>query len=123
MVESVKDLQADYEEGERLAIFFGVLTTFNRGDIIKVELKREIEKFFDYKWIKEKNHALQHDDYENIVMQLPEDILDNIYTIFLYAPFVKVYSVIFEYEKDPKFKHSRYVWSDLEYRSFMFSIL
>ena len=58
MLESVKDLQAEYEEGERLAIFFGVQTTFNRGDIIKVELKKEIEKFFDYKWIKEKNHAL-----------------------------------------------------------------
>ena len=97
MVESVKDLQAEYEDGERLAIFFGVLTTFNRGEIIKVELKREIEKFFDYKWIKEKNHALQHDDYQNIVMQLPEEIVDEIYTIFLYAPFVKVYSVIFEY--------------------------
>lgn len=32
-------------------------------------------------------------------MQLPENILDNIYTSFLYGPFVKVYSVIFEYQK------------------------
>lgn len=61
MLEQVKDLQAEYEEGEALARFFGVLTTFNRGDLIKIELKREIEKFFDYKWIKEKNHALQDD--------------------------------------------------------------
>jgi len=51
MVNSVKDLQAEYEDGEALAKFFGVLTTFNRGELIKVELKREIEKFFDYKWI------------------------------------------------------------------------
>lgn len=58
MVNSVKDLQAEYEDGEQLAKFFGVLTTFNRGEIIKVELKREIEKFFDYKWEKEMNYAL-----------------------------------------------------------------
>ena len=31
MLESVKELQADHEDGEALAKFFGVLITFNRG--------------------------------------------------------------------------------------------
>lgn len=63
-----------------MAKFFGILKTFNRGDLIKIELKKEIEDFFDYKWIKEKNHALQDPEYDNLVMQLPDEIKDEIYT-------------------------------------------
>ena len=56
-------------------------------------------------------------------MQLPDKIIDEIYTQFLYKRFVKVYSVILNFAKFPENKHSRYLWSDPQYRSFLLSIL
>jgi len=36
--------------------------------------------------------------------------------------FIKTYTPIFEYQKNSN-EHSRYVWADEEYRTFMFAIL
>lgn len=43
MLDEIKDVQSDFEEGDQLARFFGVLTTFNRGNQINIKLKRRVE--------------------------------------------------------------------------------
>ena len=58
MLSTMKDFYKDFEEGEKLAKFFGILKTFNRGDQIDIKIKRKIEHFFDYKWVYEKNNNL-----------------------------------------------------------------
>jgi hypothetical protein len=50
------------------------------------------------------------------------ELSDKLLTRFMYLEFMKKYSPIFEYQKNAN-PHSRYVWSDDEYRNFMLSIL
>jgi hypothetical protein len=38
-----------------LAKFFGLLKGFNRKDDIKKELKEEIEDYFEYRWMNDRN--------------------------------------------------------------------
>ena len=87
-----------------------------------MEMKRNIEKFFDHKWVYEKNNNLLNEEYQNIVEQLPDEVINYIYCRFLYMPFMKHYSGIFEYQKN-KNRGSRYVWDDKPYRSFMLAII
>lgn len=55
ILDSFKLLHAEIDEGEELTKFFGVLEKFNRNKVINLELKREIEKFFEFKWEHDKN--------------------------------------------------------------------
>lgn len=64
MIGVIQDFNEDYNEGEKLARFFGVLKAFNRGQMIKQDLKEKIEKYFDHRWINNKNYFLSSDDYE-----------------------------------------------------------
>ena len=45
------------EEEDVLARFFGVMKNFNNGQDIKIELKREIEKYFEHRWEFYKNQV------------------------------------------------------------------
>ena len=42
-------------EGDTLARFFGVMKNFNYNIDIKIELKREIESYFEHRWICNRN--------------------------------------------------------------------
>jgi len=53
-----KDLNADLDDGDNLSKFFGLLRRFNDNVPIKVQLKDEIEKHFDYKWKRDKNQSV-----------------------------------------------------------------
>ena len=122
MLNTITEFNEEFEEGDALARFFGVLKAFNRGEFIKTELKEQIEQYFDYRWINNKNYYLTNDDFETFYGQLPDDVLDAIYLRFLFGKFMKVYTPIFEFKKNNN-KHSRYVWEDPPYRSFMMAIL
>jgi hypothetical protein len=122
MLNEMKDFTHDFEEGESLAKFFGILKAFNRGEFINVELKDKIEKYFDYRWVNHMNYFLTNDEFETFFGQLPDEVIDAIYLRFLFGPFMKVYTPIFEFKKNSNL-HSRYVWDDPPYRSFMLAIL
>ena len=53
ILDSFKALTAEIDEGEELAKFFGILKKFNRNKNVKLDLKREIENFLEYKWDKD----------------------------------------------------------------------
>ena len=55
ILDSFKLLHAEIDEGEELTKFFGILEKFNRNKTVKLDLKRKIEKFFEYKWETDKN--------------------------------------------------------------------
>ena len=46
------------DEGEELTKFFGVLESFNYQMSININIKRNIEQYFDYRWMKDKNAAI-----------------------------------------------------------------
>ena len=50
--------QQDLDDGENLSKFFGLLYKFNNNKRIDIKLKQDIERFFDYKWKSDKNHAI-----------------------------------------------------------------
>ena len=43
MLNTITEFNEEFEEGDALARFFGVLKAFNRGEFIKTELKEQIE--------------------------------------------------------------------------------
>ena len=55
MIEKYKEVERDLEDGDGLAKFFGVFKSFNGNVDIKLELKRQIEEYFDYRWSMDKD--------------------------------------------------------------------
>ena len=55
ILENIKKTEADLDEGDKLSKFFGLLTKFNAGKPINIELSSRIEQYFEYKWTKDKN--------------------------------------------------------------------
>ena len=49
------NLNAEWNDGDNLSKFFGLIKQFNKGQDIKFDLKVQIENFFDYRWSNDKN--------------------------------------------------------------------
>ena len=52
---SIQDLNADFDDGENLSKWFGLIKRFNSSRSISLDLKQKIEEYFDYRWINDKN--------------------------------------------------------------------
>lgn len=71
IVTSHDELMAEIDEGDKLILFFDVLKHFN-GDVdIGTEKRREYEEYFDFKWKNDRNSALNDDDEQALLDQLP----------------------------------------------------
>lgn len=55
ILDQYRHLNADLDEGDELARFFGLIRRFNDNVPLKISLKEQIEKHFDYKWVNDKN--------------------------------------------------------------------
>lgn len=58
ILESYRNLEADLDDGEQLQKFFGLLKWLNHDEPINYELKTKIEAHFNYKWVNDKNQAI-----------------------------------------------------------------
>ena len=100
-----------------------MLKKFNNGPIDE-KMKIEMEKHFDYKWEHDKNFALVDEQFQNIVIQIPEELITQIYKKFLFGRFLHIFERgIFMIPKDTGHQHARYVWGDNEFSAFMQLIL
>ena len=79
VLQEFQEFNKELDQGDQLSRFFGVLEKFNNNEPIKLELKKQIESFFDYKWSCDKNYAFDDERFNNIVIQVPEDLIDDIY--------------------------------------------
>ena len=68
------DLNSTFDDGDNLAKFFGLLVRFNRGKMINHDLKLKIETFFDYSWNNGRNFAIDSEDDQHILSQMPKEI-------------------------------------------------
>jgi hypothetical protein len=124
-----QDLNSDLDEGDELARFFGLIRRFNDNVPLKISLKEQIEKHFDYKWINDKNQAIDDDHEKDMLDQLPEEVINKIYGDFLFTDFCQSFQRFFRIPKnyDLAFKnpgyHDFYDWDDQEYRLFMLELL
>ena len=80
-------MNADLDEGDELARFFGLIRRFNDNVPLKISLKEQIERHFDYKWINDKNQAIDDDAEKDMLDQLPEEVINKIYGEFLFTDF------------------------------------
>lgn len=55
----IKDINADLEDGDKLAGFIGLLKNFNKDEDISQSLKDDIEDYFEYRWMKNKNWSVE----------------------------------------------------------------
>ena len=98
ILDSFKLLTAEIGEGEKLAQFFGILRKFNRNKEVDLQLRREIEKFLQYKWDTDSNYTF--DSNADIVSQIPIELIDAIYSEYFFSKFMEKYAPLFEVPKN-----------------------
>ena len=72
MINVFKDFEQGFDDGDNLSKFFGVLEKFNNNKPFDIDLRRRIEKHFNYKWNNDKCMAIKESLDRAIFKQLPE---------------------------------------------------
>lgn len=55
-------MNRDFDEGESLSKWFGLIKRFNSSRSIPLDLKLKIEEYFDYRWTNDKNQAVSTEE-------------------------------------------------------------
>lgn len=53
-------------------MFFGLMKHFNGGVDLEIEKKRQLEDYFEYRWMTSKNSAIDDQEEMDKLEQLPE---------------------------------------------------
>ena len=88
ILNSFKTINDDFDEGDNLSRFFGLIKQFNKGQDLDIKMKERIESFFDYRWNNNPNSAIHDQTDKDLLDQLPNDIQRKIYTDFLFMGFL-----------------------------------
>jgi len=48
--------------------WFGLIKRFNNGRPVSIEMKERIEKYFDYRWLNDKNVSMRSKEDENLII-------------------------------------------------------
>lgn len=100
ILDQYQNLNSDLDEGDELARFFGLIRRFNDNVPLKLSLKEQIEKHFDYKWINDKNQAIDDQAEKDMLDQLPVEVINKIYGNFLFTDFVQSFQRFFRIPTD-----------------------
>ena len=96
ILDKMKSMDNDHEEGNELLKFFDVIKHFNNNEGLKKELKDEIEDYFIYRWTNHRTLPLESDLGQNIMgTKLTNDIILKFYLGFVFEPFMKVFGRTF----------------------------
>ena len=57
LLDSYKEMNKDFDDGDKLRLFFGTLRHFNNNEELSMEFKQGLENYFFYRWINYKNRA------------------------------------------------------------------
>ena len=71
ILNEVKELENDLDEGDQLSKFFGLIQRFNKGKLIPIQLQQEIQEYFEYRWANDKNAAINDEVEVALLTQLP----------------------------------------------------
>ena len=91
ILDQYQNLNSDLDEGDELARFFGLIRRFNDNVPLKISLKEQIERHFDYKWFNDKNQAIDDQHEKDMLDQLPVEVINKIYGEFLFMDFCKTF--------------------------------
>ena len=114
MINDIKSFDIDMDDSDNLTNFFSLMVKFNRGHEINQQLKGEIEQFFKYKWIHDKTCALIDENDIKLIDQIPDEVVQMIYTNFLFSQFLEHFRYFFTFFKSQhKFKDMKMFRTDL----------
>ena len=91
LLDEYKTSNEEYEEGDKLKLFFGVMRNFNDNEEIKLTMQQDIEKYFTHRWEHYKNLAFQADDEVALLNELPDGVKNDLFSTFLFESFIKVF--------------------------------
>lgn len=57
LLEQYKDSQLEYDEGDHLKLFFGVLAHFNNNVVIEYDFQKAMEDYFSHRWVSSRTLA------------------------------------------------------------------
>lgn len=103
ILNEVKELENDLDEGDQLSKFFGLIQRFNKGKLIPITLQTEIQEYFDYRWENDKNAAINDEVEVALLTQLPQDTQDRLLNGFLFKDFIRIFRLFFRIIKDSQF--------------------
>jgi hypothetical protein len=92
-------LNDSFDEGDSLSQWLGLLKRFNSGRPLSLTMKDKIEKYFDYRWMNDKNQAVSTEEDQKLIEQLPSKVQTEIYSHFLFSIFLKNFRKFFEFPK------------------------
>jgi hypothetical protein len=79
LLEGYKEHHKEFDEGDGLRMFLGVLKHFNSNEEMDYDFKLQIEEFFAYRWGNDKNQAFQEDMEQDLLEQLPKEVQNDIF--------------------------------------------
>ena len=65
--DSFMSMNEEFDDGDNLSKFFGLLKKFNKGQSIQLEMKNNMEEFFDYRWRNDKNQSISTEEDKDMV--------------------------------------------------------
>ena len=77
-----------------LSVWLNLLSRFNNGTPLDKQLIKQIEDFFDYYWVMDRNSCIKNEGARFIV-ELPEEVQNQIYIEYLFADFLYKYKHYF----------------------------
>ena len=75
----------------------------------------QIESYFKYYWANDHLAFFRAEEDMRFFVELPEDIRLEIFTGFLFRPFISTFRKFFEIHKNKNQKHSYFKWQDTNY--------
>ena len=99
ILERFQKFNEDIEEDELLNKFFGTIKQFNNQENINYRLKRNIEKFFEYRWNFNKNVAFDGEGSQSIIEQIQtnDELYISLLKDFIYKDFLMNFSKTFDF--------------------------
>ena len=88
ILDQFRNLNAELNEGDKLECFFSMFQKFNGGHPLKGRILERIREHFDYKWTHDRNQAIDDEEEIKILMQLPDEVQDTLYSGFLFSGFL-----------------------------------
>ena len=100
LISNIDSLNGEIEYNDELDNFFLLLTKFNYGNQIDIELQNLIRNFMNLKWKNDKNSFLKTEQDQNLLDQLPDSSKIMLYTDFIFKDFIWKFRRFFRFNRD-----------------------
>lgn len=88
ILEQFQNYNAELDQGDALNQFLGIITRKNGNEILPLEMKNNIESYFDYRWKNDHNQAVSEENDVRLFNTLPVETREQLYINFLFYDFL-----------------------------------